>query len=367
MEGRQEFIYIQRMKRSLVFTLLLIVNNCFALSKKETIEIAIPETYELSNIILAITPYGISDKWEVMKGTAYYNEVMEYFKPYQNHPLIEKVNYSREKWDYYLSFRTDAYAFQFDKEGKLSRRVEFKAQDPMNEFENNLTLVEDFAKVSGFREFYRRHKPYYDSLIYSYSKYQMIPEVLSFLKSEFKVSKNQLSYSIVASPLVGRMNCHRDIEEIPTDFISLPTFVVQNNLGQTPSEREIASGIHMLFTEADHGFVNPTTEHFKRMVKKSFNPVKWDNESGYLEYEFAVFNEYMTWAVYDVFIHKTFPQVATEVCVEWAKQNESRGFIESTLFNTKLIELYQAKAANETIHDLYPKMLKWCKEVEERK
>lgn len=40
--------------------------------KAQTAQIEIPETYELSNIILALTDYGIQDEWEVQKKTDYY-------------------------------------------------------------------------------------------------------------------------------------------------------------------------------------------------------------------------------------------------------------------------------------------------------
>ena len=351
----------------LLIMLLLFVNFCFAQKQKELINIAIPETYELSNIILAITPYTLdANSFEVAKGTKYYGEVLSHFMKYSKHPLIEKVNYSIEKWDYYLSFRTDAYSFDIDK-NKLIRKFNFKAQDDRNEFENNIDLVEDFMKVSGYREFYKNHKSYYDSLVNTYSKSQMLTQIISFLKTEFPSKDNlkKVSFSIIASPLVYRMNCHRDVEGIPTDFISFPINILYRTSSSEPSESEISEGIHMLFTETDHGFVNPTTIDFGEDVKKSFNTIFWDKNSGYNE-EFSVFNEYMTWAIYDLFIFKYFPKVADDVCNKWAKQNETRGFIYSSMFNKEMRELYKSKKNNETIRDLYPGILKWCSEFQSK-
>ncbi|MGZ2369784.1 DUF4932 domain-containing protein [Ancylomarina sp. YFZ004] len=351
------------MKKIVLVIVSIILFNCsFGQKNEKQIEISIPEVYELSNVILAITPYGLKDEWEVQKETKYYKEVMAYFMPFAKHPLIEKVNYSREKWDYYLSFRTDAYSFIIDTNGNLFKNNEFRAQDDRMEFEANLDLANDFMKVSKFREFYKNHKEYYNTLMYEYSKSQMIPEMISFLKKEFPLKTNSLkhSFNIVASPLICRMNCHADVSNIPTDFITIPDHILKGKPEDRPMIQYIAQGIHMLFTESDHGFVNPTTEIFGEEVKEKFDAIQWDKESGYSESEFGVFNEYMTWAVYDIFTHKYFPEVADQVCLKWAKQNESRGFIHSTAFNAKLVELYNSKQENETIKDLYPKILRWC-------
>lgn len=348
----------------MIFLLSLGLNYSYGQAPKETVNVSIPEVYELANVILAITPYTLdANSFEVAKETKYYNEVLEHFMKYSNHPLIKKVNYSIEKWDYYLSFRTDAYAFDIGGNNAIKKRISFRAQDDRNEFESNLGLVEDFMKVSGFREFYKNHKGYYDSLISAYSKTQMINEMLSFLKEEFPSKKNKavMSFSIIASPLVNRMNCHRDVNKIPTDFITLPNCILYGS-SEKPLDYEIAQGIHMLFTETDHGFINPTTNDYSADVRKNFDFAKWDKNSGYTE--FNIFNEYMTWAVYDIFIYKYFPKVADKVCIPWAKQNETRGFIASQRFNEKLRELYASKLEKETIQDLYPKILKWCSEVQ---
>ena len=45
----------------------------FQIKAQESAEIEIPEVYELSNIILALTDYGIEDEWEVQKKTDYYS------------------------------------------------------------------------------------------------------------------------------------------------------------------------------------------------------------------------------------------------------------------------------------------------------
>jgi hypothetical protein len=86
--------------------------------KRDPIELEYPEVYELANIILALTDYGIEDPWEVQKNSDYYDAMREWFDPFRDHPIIQSANYSREQWEHYLSFRTDAYAFIFNEDGR---------------------------------------------------------------------------------------------------------------------------------------------------------------------------------------------------------------------------------------------------------
>jgi hypothetical protein len=335
----------------------------------EPVAVRFSEAYELSNIILALTPYGQSDPLEVYKNSRYYREVRAYFAPVMHHPLLQQANYSRKEWAKYLAFRTDAYAFGFNTQGQLVREFAFHAQGDTQPFDDLLGQVNEFARVSGFRAFYRRHQPYYDSLAVAYRQSQRLPEVLAFLTTELgPVQPAALAsqYAVVLSPLVCRMNCHRDVQQVPTDFPMVPEYLLSGNLRQQPTPADVLTGIHALFTETDHGFVNPVTSAYGTQVRASFDVKKWDTGSGYDKSEFSTFNEYMTWAVYDLFAYCYFAAQAPLVCQNWAMQNESRGFLASRLFNSKLRELYVARKKDQTVRDLYPAMLAWCRQVQSK-
>jgi hypothetical protein len=320
------------------------------------------ETYELANVILALTDYGRSDKNEVNKNSTYYQEVLAYFDQQANHPILKEANYSRALWDKLLSFRTDAVAFEFDDDGKLYRKHKFYSMGKeINEFERNLKLIEDFAKMSDFRKFYKDKKPYFDSLQSLYERSLFISDIEKFLSKEFKINQTA-KHQIIVSPLVGRMHCQRFFNRSSTSFINIPDYLLKAKSLNDIDEKDIAMGLHMLFTEIDHDYVNPTTSKYKKLYKKSFIPAKWDKGSGYENSKYATFNEYMTWAVYDVFIREKYPLVADKVIGDWHKINVSRGFFASPIFGEQLSVLYANKNQNETIYDLYPKLLEWCAE-----
>jgi len=331
----------------------------------EIIKVEYPETYELANIILALTEYGKTDKWEVRQGFDYYNKVQEYFKPVNTHPLLDSVNYSRERWEEYLSFRTDSYSFKFNENNQLKRKFDFYANKGFQPFDDHLDLINDFVQKSNFRDFFTQNKDYYNAVSDKYKKTQYLNEMREFLINEFgEQYSNDEKYNVVLSPFVYRMNCHRDIDSTTVaDFITIPDYVLSDTI--STNQKDIATSIHNLFTEMDHGYVNPTTNQYKELVTKSFDANLWDNKSGYNENDgFGVINEYMSWAVYDIFLKKYFPSHADEVGLNWSFQNDSRGFEYPQLFTQQLLTLYNQKEDGENLKDLYPKMLEWTSEIQ---
>ena len=225
--------------RKTLLLLFLGVNTIASAQKNSGIEVRFSETYELANVILALTPYGISDEWEVQKGTPYYEEVMTYFKPLKGHPLLEKANYSREKWDDYLAFRTDAFAFEINGVGKIQRSFEFFSVKGHEPFDQNLALIQDFYEKSGFHAFYTRHLAYFEGITARYQNYFMVNEMQQFLEAEFGSFPTNTNNLIVLSPLVGRMSCHRFInEDLSADFSTLAiSLIVQGKEDEIDQEQ----------------------------------------------------------------------------------------------------------------------------------
>lgn len=93
------------------------------------------------------------------KGGTYYDEVLKYFEPVKEHPLLDSVNYSRKEWEKFLGFRTDMYAFSFDKNGSLKRYYPFNSFGPQ-EVDKNITLINDFVKKSNYRAFYKKTRSF---------------------------------------------------------------------------------------------------------------------------------------------------------------------------------------------------------------
>ncbi len=349
------------MKKILFIALTLLTLNCYA---QDNIKIEMKESYELSNIILALTQYGRTDRWDVQKVTPYYDDVLKYFEPVKNHPLLDSVNYSRAEWKKFLGFRTDMYAFSFDQNGKLKRDYPFNSFGPI-EVDKNIDLINDFVLKSNYRQFYKNHKNFYDKIISNYKEYYFVNKSIQFLDKVAEKSNNESlkNYVIAISPLVGGQNCHRDVDRTTTvDFPNISKDLILGNLENDYCTRIVEN--HTLFTEMDHGYINPISDKYEKLITSNFNLTKWDKESGYPGIN--SFNEYMTWAVYDLFIKENFPEVADSIALQWQYQNASRGFIAQNLFAKKVSELYFKQKGNRSIENIYKPLLKWCKDVENK-
>ncbi len=357
-----------RNKIKLIFILSASVFSCktadrLPFSKPDTdgvISVEYPEVYELANIVLALTDYGITDKWQVRKDFAYYEEMRKYFEPYMGHPLLDSVNFSRERWEEYLSYRTDSYAFELDGDSRLKRRNNFQSFD-IKTFDEFKSLTEDFARKSNFRVFFKERQEYRQQIIQRYRDEYLLAEMKAFLTKEFGDFFGDKKYSIVISPFVYAQNLHRDIDSNWTaDFPTIAKPVIEGRKFENKEDK--SAEIHTLFTEMDHGYVNPTTEKYD--IKARFDEKLWDDESGYSNSGNAVFNEYMTWAVFDIFNSIYFPEFAGKVNLNWHFQNDTRGFIYSDLFASKLKEIYNKYKGRRKIKDLYPELLEWTKEIQ---
>lgn len=344
---------------SIAFTLLTL--NCYS---QGNIKVEMTESYELSNIILALTPYGRTDKWDVQKIPPYYDEVLKFFEPVRNHPLLDSVNYSRQKWEKFLGFRTDMYAFSFDQNGKLKRDYPFNSFGTI-EVDKNIDLINDFVLKSNYRQFYKDHKNFYDKIISNYKEYYFATKSKQFLDkiAEKPINESKKNYVVAVSPLVGGQNCHRDIDSSTTvDFPNISKDLILGNLETNLNTRIVEN--HSLFTEMDHGYINPISDKYEKLITSNFNLNKWDKESGYPGIN--SFNEYMTWAVYDIFIKQSFPKVADSISLQWQYQNASRGFIAQNIFAKKVSELYFKQKRNKRIESIYKPLLQWCKKIENK-
>lgn len=337
----------------LIITLVLSVS----LAAQRDVKIELPESYELGNIILALTEYGKTDPYDVQKVSPYYDEIMSYFEPVKDHPLLKKVNYSRKDWKKFLGFRTDFYAFSFDGNGLLTRDFPFNSFGP-KEVDENLELINDFVKKSNYRAFYKNHQQFYHSLIANYKEYYYINDTYAFLDkiAERPANEGGKKYIIAISPLVGGQNCHRDINSsLTVDFPNIGEDLILGNLKDNLARRILDN--HTVFSEIDHGYVNPVSDKYSKEIAANFNLANWDKNSGYPGIN--SFNEYMTWAVYDLFIREKFPKEKTDsLSAIYHKVNIRRGFIAQNLFSEKVIQLYKK---HKSLDKLYTPLLQWTK------
>jgi hypothetical protein len=120
----------------------------------------------------------------------------------------------------------------------------------------------------------------------------------------------------------------------------------------------------IVFTEIDHNFVNPVTDQHRFQVISAFaERSKWtSNESTFYQSPIAVFNEYMTWALFLLYIEaRISPQEFADVMTFTTSQMESsRKFHRFGSFARELLRLYRERPEGTRVPLLYPAILEWA-------
>ncbi len=342
---------------------------------------SIPETYELANIILYLS--DCSEKTGNYPDTEYSQKVVQHFAPFKNHAIVQLLNQqcSEERpYHPYYNFRENSicYTFEGDKlvYGNPYTHVMGDWQGVQGSlFREFAYLVQDFATQSRFREFYQENAAYYQALEQRQEELMPVRQMWDWLEAEFPIKIQ--SYKVFFSPLIGGSHStqrfyhgsYRDSKfyEVAM-FVNGPESVDQRAEYSEQRKEGLLSGV--VFTEIDHNYVNPTTTKHRNKVNSIFDDREiWTKPGGDTDNyttPSAVFNEYMTHALFCLYVQDTYDEETVGYVID-ARENlmtERRHYIKFAQFNEKLAELYKSKAADETVADLYPKILEWAESVE---
>jgi hypothetical protein len=316
--------------------------------------VEIPEVFELANIAIAISDEGLSNPNRVNKKSDYYKRVLAHFMPYWNHPLIAESDLNR---NFGYQFRDNSICFIFQADRIAYGGLYPDLRQP-NLFKKQRALVEDFAKVSNFRKFYRDNLSYYQGQIRLYKELVPIRTMWTWVEERFPARHD--CYKVVFSPLLG--SSHETCRFDKNGYSETIMFV--SGPGQ-PGEYSSALGRALLarvvFTEIDHNYVNPVTAKHTRLVNEAMAELStWNGQEGYRSAEMT-FNEYMTWAVFllyasDTYDSETFEELQNRVVNQMIY---GRKFIRFREFTEELLKLYRT-TQSQSIPSLYPAILSWA-------
>ena len=342
---------------------------------KGKIQVAIPEVYELANIIWTLSPSGQRAK-DLNKQGKYYEEVMSYFNPLLNHPIFKNLDFGDSNYaKNYYDFRENSFCYHFN-EAKLMTKGPYyyvMGNDRENHsslFKTLLPLVEDFAKKSKYRSFYKAHKAFYDSLIQKEARLVPVREMWNWLEQEFPEEKYDC-YKIIFSPLIRGSHSTQNFFSYQNELYSETVMFVAgpgiyDNQELSDKQKEgLLSGI--VFTEIDHNYVNPVSYKYAKLIDTIFSQRQlWVNpgdRSGFYTTPMSVFNEYMTHSLFCLYVLEKYDKATADYIIKAreALMVERRSYSKFREFNNQLIRL-RKKNSNVKAVDLFPKILEWCKD-----
>lgn len=337
----------------------------------------IPEPFELANILYALTKSSDENSNRTLKNTAYFKEVQSYFSKYKDDPIFQKIQFDDAKQgtlDYY-SFRENSFCYKFDGNKLVLNRQYNIVYGEMenNVFEKLLPLINTFVKKSKFREFYKQHEAYYKKQVTDEEQFMPVKKMRTWLEQNFKTRIQ--SYRVVFSPLIlGSHSTQRflRITDKKTFFWESVMFVsgmevFNNQPGLSDSKKEgLASGI--IFTEIDHNYCNPVSENYSRQIDSALSNRKlWIAENGdgsIYDTPESIFNEYITHGVYMLYCYDNFKAPADFDAIRQNRESlmvNHRKYLQFKTFDEMLLQLYKDRTPGQTVEDLYPAIIKWCK------
>lgn len=325
-----------------------------------------PKVHELVNISIALTNIGKQDSNMVYMKSDYYKKVISYFDKYKEHTLIDSLNqhiteiFGNSTYNYYYNIRMNACMYSFDGEKIVNNspynRLGFGGNNMLEEL---IPLLEDFSLKSDFNEFYKVNDIYYQSLVDSYYKLVPINKMWKWIEKKFPQRYD--SYKIYFSPLIGGAHSTQKFSENyfkeTIMFINAPIFLKEYSLKE---KEAILSRI--VFTEIDHNYVNPTTDKFPE-IGTILKPLKyWNNGTQGYDNSYYTFNEYMTWAIFTLYLYDNFDQEIFDERnkIETDFMKYDRGFVKYGEFNAFVLNWYKQNP-EEHLDKLFPKVIEWIK------
>lgn len=340
-------------------------------SRRGKLTIEVPEVYELINIAIALTPTGRTDPYMVMKDSPYYSEVLQHFTPMIDHPFIAALEAKMKTIsDPYFELKMNGYAFDYTSDGTIVPSPVYDRtgfpESGANPLAPLLPLMNDFSRASGFRQFYSAHCSFYKGQI-AYIQTQVdVDRMRSWLIGHFPSVKPYDSTKIIFSPLVHRnqsvtwleSNGFRELQP----HVNFP-YPRPDEVGLSSSAAAVKRG-NILFTEINHGFINPTADRYAEEIDAAIGDLgRWRDFSKGRGYNspYSTFNEYMNWGLVDLYYTEFAPgaEVAQLIELNHKHQRDNRGFSKYPQFSNFLVALYRDRPAGTTIAGLYPQIINW--------
>lgn len=338
--------------------------------------VEVPEVYELVNIAIAMTKTGMTDKNLVYQRSEYYAAMRKWFDPFQDHPLLAALDKELVgDPNRYFTLKMNGYAFEFDAKGQVVRSSVYNRTgftgDRSNPLLPYLEQIRSFAITTKFREFYRAHLATYREQIAFFETSANIAEMNRWLDRNLPSSHPYDTYKIIFSPLVAYNQSTTWFDS--NGFKELQphvNFPYREDLARyaplvklTPESETIFRG-NIVFTEINHGYINPEADKYADRVARAtskrdhwVDPGKGPNYYGGM----GLFNEYMNWALVSLRIADYAAQEDQPSMIRAVEEMmiKRRGFLRFAEFDQFLLDRYLHRPKGKTLADLYPQIIDW--------
>lgn len=340
--------------------------------KQGKIEVSVPKAYELINIAIAISDFGQTRDGIIQKDTPYYQEVLNWFYRYRNHPFIKEVDTlcRADIWMYFNLKKSGNSVYFYGQDLKRSEVFGSTSFLSNNILAPYLSLMEDFAHKSKFHIFYQEHLPYYQELENFYENEIELSAMMSWLHKNYPQSKPYNYTHVIFSPLVGANQSLVSFEangfselQPHVNFTHAHLFDEFNDT-MTPEEIAFYRGA-IIFTEINHGFIGQLANKYRETILAATSEQrKWASPQMLKLYGggTALFDEYINWALVPLYAYDQLGDAGARKILRLVnkKMTYKRGFHQFTDFMNFLYPLYKEQRG-KPLAEAYPKIIDWFK------
>jgi hypothetical protein len=340
--------------------LRLRVESTRAPGDNQILTIEIPPLMEcyLVMLFLGDPGHGILTR---LRNEDYLGRIEEYFGPSSSHPLIAEVcrEYPGNDVAGRIRAMENTHALYCYEGVNIGPLVSY----PLSLQESLASKVSDFARDSGFMEFYENNAGYYDILKRIVrTNYSFGRNVIPFFNDNFE--KRFDRFNVYFSPLIGNIQQGPGIDE---DSYA-ECFYFGGCMYGTVKGRFYYPSWWMQFvilTEFDHSFINPLTARYRSDLEKlegRFALLNREDTDNYSSLE-STLNEYVTWAFALQYFYEHDPQHYGEYekCV--TASMERRKFARFAEFMKMYREYMDNRESYPGLGGFYPRIIEWVESL----
>lgn len=346
---------------------------CFPTELRDQLEgkvtVETPPVHELFYIVMALTPTGQSNEGLIARDTPYHRAVMNYFRAWQEDPVVTKLEVMlAQDIANHMEPKINSSAYEVGPDNRFTRLPQYsQIRGTSDSFAPLAQELERFAARSHFGDFYRSAvaRQTYTEARRFYETEADMQGMVAWLRHEFPTVKPYDHVRIIVSPLVKGWQ-HQDAVA-DGDFRELilhVDFAVDSDASPPTAARNFGRA-YILFTELNHGSINPAAERIKQDIVRAIGPnmALFNSNLANSEYDTPVllFEEYLNWGLIPLYACDTLPP---SDCAAFERltllQMEGRGeFPRYPQFQSFLVSLYRDRPAGTTLSDLLPQLVDW--------
>gem|GEM_PF-6684715 len=333
-----------------------IFDDTYRKANNTRISIEIPEVYELCYTAFSIAAMNRAPgSLQLANNTDYYKELVGRFAAQKDHPLITAVQtaISENGNAAFYSLCMDSYSYSFNNQSKLQKSATYTALGSRVKLADNLAMWEDFAAVSGFREFYQSKKNAYQQVADETKKNLSFETGWSWLEKNFSHRVND--YKVVLSPLAGSF--YRTNDLLHNGYTEMIFF---GNAFDKSSYKNISeNAAHLLyqsgyFIAACKNYLIKANTSFKKDAQDKFGDFDVWADAGKEAFNFPggyeLFMEYLSQSCFLLYVKEAFKDEYSTIKFFRDRFMKQRGFKNFDQFLSTLESVYD-KSPTRKIED----------------